>query len=283
MRVSIILVAIALSVADARAQVAISEFLNNPDGADQGREWLELYNFGPNDLCLAGWTVEDEDTDSFTLPEVSIDSGGYLILVSGGVPGLGGVDAATAKAIFQTEWLGGRQSPLVIGMQDMALGNEGDEIVLRDPARSIIWSLAWSDDETPPFATFLTETNQYTVRVFGSHKQPGIQEIKDRTIVAEHVFKESHRLFVHLAAPLRELRIELFILVIVFVEIADVQPLAGELNGQTPRAFVTQHPPGLCHHGFFIGELTVRRHATQFRIRQRGPKEITQPVGQFQI
>jgi len=174
MRVSIILVAIALAVADARAQVAISEFLNNPDGADQGRGWLELYNFGPNDLCLAGWTVEDQDTDSFALPEVSIESGGYLILVSSGVPGLGGVDAATAKMIFQAEWLGGWQSPLVIGMQAMVLGNEADEIVLRDSAESVIWSLAWSDDETPPFATFLTETNRYTVRVFGSHEQPGV-------------------------------------------------------------------------------------------------------------
>ena len=174
MRVSIILVAITLTAANARAQVAISEFLNNPDGADQGREWLELYNFGPDDVCLDGWTLEDEDGDSFTLPELSIDSGGYLILVSGGVPGLGGVDASTAKAIFQTEWLDGRESPLVIGMQNEVLGNEADEIILRDQAGSVIWSVAWSDDETPPFATFLTETDLYLVRVFGNHAEPGI-------------------------------------------------------------------------------------------------------------
>ena len=173
MRVPIILVAITLAV-DARAQVAISEVLNNPDGADQGREWIELYNFGPTAICLDGWTLEDEDSDSFTFGELSLDSGGYLILVSGGVPGLGGVDAATAKAIFQTEWLDGRESPLVVGMQSEVLGNEADEIVLRDQAGSVIWSLAWSDDETPPFATFLTETNRYFVRNFGSHQEPGI-------------------------------------------------------------------------------------------------------------
>lgn len=159
---------------DARAQVAITEFLNNPDGADQGREWLELFNYGPVDLCLAGWTVSDEGTDLFTLPEATIAAGGYVVLVSGGVPGFGGVDAATAKAIFQAEWLGGRESPAVIGMQALVLANGADEIVLRDSGGALIWSLAWSDDETSPFATFLTETTRYVVRVFGSSEQPGV-------------------------------------------------------------------------------------------------------------
>jgi len=161
-------------VTSTRAQVAITEFLNNPDGADQGREWLELYNFGPVDLCLAGWTVADEGIDLFTLPEATIAAGGYVVLVSGGVPGLGGVDAATAKLIFQAEWLGGRESPAVIGMQALVLANAADEIVLRDSGGTVIWSLAWSDDETSPFATFLTETTLYAVRVFGSSKEPGV-------------------------------------------------------------------------------------------------------------
>ena len=101
-----IAIAVNLGVAGAAGQIAITEFMNNPDGADQGREWIELYNFGPVDLCLAGWTIQDEDTDLFALPDVTIPSGGYLVLVSGGVPGLGGVDAATAEAIFAQEWLG---------------------------------------------------------------------------------------------------------------------------------------------------------------------------------
>ena len=171
-------------VTDAGAQVAITEFLNNPDGADQGREWMELFNFGPVDLCLAGWTVADEGNNLFTLPEVTIAAGGYVVLVSGGVPGLGGVDAATAKAIFEAEWLGGRESPAVIGMQAMVLANGADEIVLRDSAEEVIWSLAWSDDETSPFATFLTETTRYVVRVFGSSDEPGVVRDGDDNGVA---------------------------------------------------------------------------------------------------
>ena len=173
-RVLLCTVVVNLGVASATGQLAITEFLNNPDGADQGREWIELYNFGPVDLCLAGWTVEDEDTDLFALPDVTITSGGYLVLVSGGVPGFGGVDAATAQLIFAEEWLGGLESPSVIGMQGMVLGNAADEIIVRDSDGVVAWSVAWSDDETPPFATFLTHASGYEVRVFGDAEQPGV-------------------------------------------------------------------------------------------------------------
>ncbi len=173
-RVLLCTVVVNLGVASATGQLAITEFLNNPDGADQGREWIELYNFGPVALCLAGWTVEDEGTDLFALPDVTITSGGYLVLVSGGVPGLGGVDAATAQLIFAEEWLGGLESPSVIGMQGMVLGNAADEIIVRDSDGVVAWSVAWSDDETPPFATFLTHASGYEVRVFGDAEQPGV-------------------------------------------------------------------------------------------------------------
>ena len=93
------------------AQVAITEFINNPDGADQGREWVELYNFGPSDVCLTGWTVADEGTDLFALPDVTIASGGYVVLVSGGVPGFRGVDAATAEAMGGERKMGTRGAP----------------------------------------------------------------------------------------------------------------------------------------------------------------------------
>ena len=122
-QISLSAVVIGLVAGATHGQVAITEFMNNPDGADQGREWIELFNFGPTEQCLAGWTLEDEGTDMFALPDVILAPGGYLVLVSGGVPGFGGVDAATAVAIFVTEWFDGWPSPSVIGMQGMVLGN----------------------------------------------------------------------------------------------------------------------------------------------------------------
>lgn len=162
---------IGLSASSGHGQVAITEFLADPDGTDRGREWIELFNYSPATVDLAGWTLADEDTDSFALPPVMLGSGGYLILVSGGI---GGLDAATSKALFETEWLGGVSDPRVIGIQSVALGNNSDELVLRDGVGALIWSLAYGDDDNPAFATFLTETNSYQVKVFGSQAMPGV-------------------------------------------------------------------------------------------------------------
>ena len=162
---------IGLPAASVHGQVAITEFLADPDGTDRGREWIELFNYSPATVDLTGWTLADEDTDSFALPPVMVGSGGYLILVSGGI---GGLDAATSKALFETEWLGGVSDPRVIGMESVALGNISDELVLRDGIGALIWSLAYGDDDMPAFATFLTATNSYQVNVFGSQAMPGV-------------------------------------------------------------------------------------------------------------
>ncbi len=153
------------------APVAITEFLNNPDGADKGREWVELFNYGADTVDLGGWTLGDEGTDLVDLPDIALPSGGFVVLVSGG---LGGVDAATAKAIFETEWLAGRSDPAVVGLAGMALANGADELVLRDAAGTAVWTLAYADDETPPHATFLTATHDYSIRRFGSAQAPGV-------------------------------------------------------------------------------------------------------------
>ncbi len=162
---------IGLPAASGHGQVAITEFLADPDGTDRGREWIELFNYSPTTVDLAGWTIADEDTDSFSLPPVMLGCGGYLILVSGGI---GGLDAATSKALFETEWLAGVSDPRVIGIQSVALGNISDELVLRNGVGALIWSLAYGDDDNPAFATFLTGTNSYLVNVFGSQAMPGV-------------------------------------------------------------------------------------------------------------
>jgi hypothetical protein len=157
--------------ASASGQVAISEFLNDPDGNDQGREWLELFNYGGETVDLDGWSLGDEGSDLIVLPPAEVPPGGYLILVSGGI---GGLDAATAKAVFETEWLGGAPDPRVVGVTGVALANGADELVLHDPGGSLVWSLAHSDDDTPAHATFLTETHDFSVSVFGDASDPGV-------------------------------------------------------------------------------------------------------------
>ena len=49
-----------------------------------------------------------------------------------------------------------------------------------------------------------------------------INEIKHGTIVAEHVLKEQHRLFVHVVSQRGEFWVEFFVLVIVLIKVTQV-------------------------------------------------------------
>ncbi len=134
--------------------VAITEFLNNADGEDAGREWVELYNYGTTALDLSGWTLSDEDDDFFVIPEGTlIDACDYLVFVSPG--SLADLTPAQAKAVFEREWLGGVANPRVIGMTAFSLGNGEDELVLTTADSATAWRIAWLDDENDN-ATWLT-------------------------------------------------------------------------------------------------------------------------------
>ena len=111
----------------------------------------------------------------------------------------------------------------------------------------------------------------------------GAQQIQHRAVVAKHVLKKPNRLLVHRAAQFRERRIKLLVLVVVLVEAANVQPLAGELLGQAPGARVAQQAPRLREQRFVAGQLAGGGGAAQFRIRQRRPQEVTQPRGQLGV
>lgn len=150
--------------------VAITEFLNNSAGVDEGREWVELYNYGNEDVNLNGWTLGDEDIDTYTFGDVTIPAGGFLIVVGG----TGNLSGEEREQIFADEWLNGTPDDRVIGIDgDWALANSGDEIVLSDEMGNVVWSLAYADDETDGFSTFLTSSD-YEVMNFGSKAEPGV-------------------------------------------------------------------------------------------------------------
>lgn len=149
--------------------VAVTEFLNNAEGDDTGREFVELYNYGGSDVDLTGWMLNDEDSDSYTL-DATIDAGDFLILVGGD----NSITGAAKKALFETEWLSGVPDARVIGMdQSWAFGNSSDEIVLSDADSAVVWNLAYDNDETTGRATFLT-VDDYAVTDFGTKAAPGI-------------------------------------------------------------------------------------------------------------
>ena len=86
------------SASAASAGVGITEFINNPEGEDSGREWIEMFNYGPDPITMNGWTIEDADTDVFAIPDgTTIPVGGYLLFVSGASD----LTETQAKAVFE--------------------------------------------------------------------------------------------------------------------------------------------------------------------------------------
>ncbi len=163
--------ALLFATSTASAGIAITEFLNNSEGEDSGREWIELYNYGTSPVTLSSWMLTDEDSDSIVIPTMTIASGDYAILANGG----GDLDAAQAKAVFEAEWLGGIADARVFGVTTMALGNGSDELVLSDGVGTV-WNIAWGNDENDN-ATYLTgDGNAWTRTDWGT--KDGVQIVR---------------------------------------------------------------------------------------------------------
>lgn len=62
--------------------VSINEFEANPTGSDTGHEWVELYNTGPGDVSIGGWTLQTVTGTavSFPLPVgATIPANGFYV------------------------------------------------------------------------------------------------------------------------------------------------------------------------------------------------------------
>lgn len=81
--------------ASAHATVSINEVMYDPEGADAGREWVELYNGGAQDVTLVGgsgkgsWRINDSKSHTIADPaggagrgSLTVPAGGYLVLAS---------------------------------------------------------------------------------------------------------------------------------------------------------------------------------------------------------
>lgn len=105
----------------------------NGDGRLDGSEdeFVELYNGGETELCLAGWTVSDvERSGVATLPPGTIVSAGGALVLFGGGAAVGDFgDAAVG-------W-GGR----------LSLSGEGDVITVADVAGAVVHQVSWGDCE----------------------------------------------------------------------------------------------------------------------------------------
>jgi hypothetical protein len=116
--------------------VVINEVMVNPSavGDSQG-EFVELHNTGSSAVDVEGWTLRDDDADSFTISTggpLPIPAGGFLVLAANGDPLLNGGFAADVV------WV------------SFFVSNSGDEIVLEDESGVEQDRLVYTD---APFTT----------------------------------------------------------------------------------------------------------------------------------
>ncbi|UEC43031.1 MAG: conserved exported protein of unknown function [Methanothrix sp.] len=65
--------------------VCINEVEANPDGSDDGNEWLELYNPGPDDVDIGGWTVTSAGGSVVSISSgTTVPAGGFFVVTFDG-------------------------------------------------------------------------------------------------------------------------------------------------------------------------------------------------------
>ncbi len=118
------------------AQVVVNEVMQNPSAVSDGSgEWFELFNNSGAGIDIDGWTVQDNDTDSFV-----INNGGPLVIAAGGYLVLGNnADSGTNGGVTVDYQYSG-----------MFLGNSGDELVLLDGASAEVDRVEWDNGATFP-------------------------------------------------------------------------------------------------------------------------------------
>jgi len=126
--------------AAAHAAVSINEIMYNPAGTDAGREWVELYNSGSQDVTLVGgsgsgsWRVVDSSNHTITDPaggvgrgSLTIPANGYLLLTSD-------------PSVFVDEYTGSYS----VAKASLSLNNTGTTVSLTDGSGSTIDSVTYT-------------------------------------------------------------------------------------------------------------------------------------------
>jgi hypothetical protein len=115
--------------------VVINEIMQNPSAVSDGSgEWFEVHNPTANPVDINGWTIQDNDFDTFVINNggaLSIPAGGFLVLGNNSDSGTNGGVAVDYQ------------------YSGMFLSNGGDELVLLDTALTEVDRVEW--DGGPAF------------------------------------------------------------------------------------------------------------------------------------
>ena len=121
--------------------VVINEIMYNPSGPDESHEWIEIYNNGPSDQDLTGWTFYEAATNhalTVSQGDILLPEGEYAIIA----------DNALQFLLDYPGFLG-----IVLDSSWGSLDNGGETIGIRDDLGAIVdtdvtYADSWGGDET---------------------------------------------------------------------------------------------------------------------------------------
>ena len=128
-----LLAALCVSAVQA-SDIVITEIMQNPSAVSDGAgEWFEILNTGATDINLNGWTISDDDSDSFLIEQdVIVMAGHYAVLSNNS-------DSATNGGVT-----------VVYQYSGMFLANGGDELVITSNTLTEMDRVEWDDGATFP-------------------------------------------------------------------------------------------------------------------------------------
>jgi len=128
--------------------VKINEILYNPLGADEGNEWIELYNDGESAVDLSGWTISGTDGSvKAVLPAIDFPPGCFMIVHFGPEePGMYEYSLSN-PGIGETKFEDEGYAYYFVGTLDEVFKNDADSIALymgEPSAETIVDYVTWN-------------------------------------------------------------------------------------------------------------------------------------------
>ncbi|RKY95275.1 MAG: hypothetical protein DRQ06_04015 [Candidatus Hydrothermota bacterium] len=106
------------------ASIVLTEIMYNPT---TGNEWIELYNMGDQEVNVTGWTVKDDDGNTFAILDGTIGAYEYMVVYGSGA----------------------------------VLNNDGDNILVYDAAALEIINITYSDEAAENHSLELNENDEW--------------------------------------------------------------------------------------------------------------------------
>jgi len=111
----------------------------------------------------------------------------------------------------------------------------------------------------------------------------GFVDVEEGAIALEEVGEEADGFLIHIASEFAEFGEEGFALFVEGVEVVDVEPLAGELGGESSGFGIGEESTSLGGEDFGLMEGAIIGGSTEFRVGGGGPEEVTEAAGKFPI